>query len=100
MATTNTFNIDDLFGTEPGAIANALPARVMRVTMENKALLVNKGQLYAGTGETVKIDIVTESGDTITYNIPVTQAVPAPSVTGSVLTYTGVGETGLQWVKP
>lgn len=83
---------------EVGAIKNNLPGRAMRVAMENKALLALKGQLYAGTGPTGNSIVVTGmDGASVTYNIPKTAATPAPTTENTVLTYTGVGETGLEW---
>lgn len=83
---------------EVGAIKNNLPGRAMRVAMENKALLASKGQLYAGTGPTGNSIVVTGmDGVSVTYNIPKTAATPAPTTENTVLTYTGVGKTGLEW---
>lgn len=38
-----------------GAIKNALPAPVMRRSMENKNILAQKGSVYVGTGQTFKV---------------------------------------------
>lgn len=88
---------------ESGALANALPARAMRVGMENKGLLTAKGTSYVGTGATQTVTITTESGDTVEYNIPITTSTPAPPANASssnpyVLVYTG-GEAngGMEW---
>lgn len=92
---------NDLTSSKPnevGAIKNNLPGRAMRVAMENKALLASKGQLYAGTGPTGNSIVVTGmDGGQVTYNIPKTAATPAPTTENTVLTYTGVGKTGLEW---
>lgn len=92
---------NDLTSSKPnevGAIKNNLPGRAMRVAMENKALLASKGQLYAGTGPTGNSIVVTGmDGGQVTYNIPKTAATPAPTTENTVLTYTGAGETGLEW---
>ena len=83
---------------EVGAIKNNLPGRAMRVAMENKALLASKGQLYAGTGPTGNSIVVTGmDGGQVTYNIPKTAATPAPTMPNTVLTFTGEGDTGLEW---
>ena len=47
---------------ETGAIPNGTWANVMRVSMENKNLLAQKGALYVGTGETN--DVIDGSGNT------------------------------------
>lgn len=91
-------NLTSQNSNEVGAIKNNLPGRAMRVAMENKALLASKGQLYAGTGPTGNSIVVTGmDGTSVTYNIPKTAATPAPTTENTVLTYTGVGETGLEW---
>ena len=82
---------------EKGAIQNSLPGRAMRVAMENKSLLDAPGKLYAGTGRVNKFKVAGMDGVSVEYSIPQTVATPAPSSTGTVLTYTGNGETGLEW---
>ena len=82
---------------EKGAIQNSLPGRAMRVAMENKSLLDAPGKLYAGTGGVNKFKVIGMDGVSVEYSIPQTAATPAPSSTGTVLTYTGNGETGLEW---
>lgn len=82
---------------EVGAIKNNLPGRAMRVAMENKSLLDAPGKLYAGTGRVNKFKVTGMDGVSVEYSIPQTAATPVPPSTGTVLTYTGNGETGLEW---
>ena len=102
MNSNNTTMTDD---AEKNALANNLPGRVMRLSMENKNLLMEKGQIYAGTGNThpVTITYVDDGGSSsVTYNIPITEASPVPSSTATsgaplFLVFTGEGDTGLKW---
>ena len=103
MNSNNTTMTDD---AEKNALANNLPGRVMRLSMENKNLLMNKGQIYVGTGNThpVTITYVDDAGgsSSVTYNIPITEASPVPSSTATsgaplFLVFTGEGDTGLKW---
>lgn len=107
MNSNNTTMTDD---AEKNALANNLPGRVMRLSMENKNLLMEKGQIYAGTGNThpVTITYVDDSpggsggSSSVTYNIPITEASPVPSSTATsgaplFLVFTGEGDTGLKW---
>lgn len=103
MNSNNTTMTD---GAEKNALANNLPGRVMRLSMENKNLLMEKGQIYVGTGNThpVTITYVDDSGgnSSVTYNIPITEASPVPPSTATsgaplFLVFTGEGDTGLKW---
>lgn len=103
MNSNNTTMTDD---AEKNALANNLPGRVMRLSMENKNLLMEKGQIYVGTGNThpVTITYVDDAGgsSSVTYNIPITEASPVPSSTATsgaplFLVFTGEGDTGLKW---
>ena len=78
----NTIFLDD-----DGRIVNGLPARVMRMAMESKGLLKEKGSIYVGTGETeeVTVTIPGPSGtETIsyTYSIPKTASLNPPATAG------------------
>ena len=104
MNSNNTTMTDD---AEKNALANNLPGRVMRLSMENKNLLMEKGQIYVGTGNTHPVTITyvddgSGGSSSVTYNIPITEASPVPSSTATsgaplFLVFTGEGDTGLKW---
>ena len=89
-----------------GHIRNGLPGKPMRMAMETKALLDEKGALYAGTGasETISITGLGPTGptgaNTVEYSIPKTAKVAPPNGSGTYyLAYDGSTETGLKWVS-
>ena len=89
-----------------GFIRNGLPGKPMRMAMETKALLDEKGALYAGTGvsETVTITGLGPTGstgsNTVEYSVPKTAKVSPPNESGTYyLVYDGSTETGLKWLS-
>lgn len=70
------FNPEDLIESGSGAIPNGQLAPVMRRSMENKNLLVDRGSIYVGTGTTY--DTLDSEDGTNTYKTAITQALPPP----------------------
>jgi len=97
----------DSNSNEAGAIPANLPYKAMRLSMENKNLLENKGSIYVGTGTSTSVTITydevdsngTPTGKTITtsYAVPVTMALDPPPDNGR--TYVLTSKNGiLSWV--
>lgn len=96
---TTFSNIDvDKTGNECNVIPTNKYARAMRMRMEDKSLLRNKGAIYVGTG---KMQTVTPVPGGVEEEIPITAPLNPPLEDGIwVLTWTfsgGVGE--LSWQK-
>jgi hypothetical protein len=66
-----------------GAIEANIPAKLMRMSIENKNLLSKAGSMYYGTGavNTVYIKYIDSEGKAQqkSYNIPITKAVEPPA---------------------
>lgn len=70
-----------------GAIEANIPAKLMRMSIENKNLLSKAGSMYYGTGEvnTVYINYIKKDDNNndveekVSYSIPVTKAVEPPA---------------------
>lgn len=96
---TTFSNIDvDKTGNECNVIPTNKYARAMRMRMEDKSLLVNKGAIYVGTGKT---QTVTPTQGGAPEVIPITAPLNPPTEEGIyVLQWTFSGGKGeLAWVK-
>lgn len=71
------------FSDSNGRISDGLPARVMRLAMENKGLLSQRGAMYYGTGEIEEVTVTPQGGQSVTYEIPKTGAIVPPNVNGT-----------------
>lgn len=71
------------FTDSNGRISDGLPARVMRLAMENKGLLSQRGAMYCGTGVSDTVTVTPEGGQQVTYEIPRTEAVLPPDGNGT-----------------
>ena len=71
------------FTDSNGRISDGLPARVMRLAMENKGLLSQRGAMYWGTGEKDTVIVTPEGGQSVTYDIPKTEAIIPPDGNGT-----------------
>ena len=87
------------FTDSNGRISDGLPARVMRLAMENKGLLSQRGSMYYGTGETESVTVTPQGGQSVTYDIPKTGTIAPPTTNGNwVLTCTvSGGNVSMQW---
>lgn len=98
-------NAEDLVAN--GVLKNGLLAKVMRNSIETKALLANKGSIYVGTGQKNTVTVVPSEGITDTYNIPQTQALEplkssenvAEIASGQILVADNNANLGLKWRK-
>lgn len=98
-------NAEDLIAN--GVLKNGLLAKVMRNSIETKALLANKGSIYVGTGQKNTVTVVPSEGITDTYNVPETQALePLKSsenaeeiAAGQLLVADNNSSKGLKWRK-
>ena len=80
-----------------GFIRNGLPGKPMRMAMETKDLLRQKGSIYVGTGNSRTITLVGEDeGEGTSYTIYETEALNPPSETGTYVLKCINGT--LQWV--
>lgn len=96
---TTFSNIDvDETANECNVIPTNKYARAMRMRMEDKALLVNKGAIYVGTGKT---QTVTPTQGGAQEEIPITAPLNPPTEEGVyVLQWTfSQGKGELAWVK-
>lgn len=87
------------FSDSDGRILDGLPARVMRLAMENKGLLSQRGSMYYGTGETESVTVTPQGGQSVTYDIPKTGTIAPPTTDGTwVLTCeVSDGDVSMQW---
>lgn len=82
--------INDEVSKEVGAIPDNCWANVMRVSMENKNLLSDKGSIYVGTGQ--KNSVTDGAGDT--QEICQTKELKGPTKSGMVLGSNGPDSVG------
>ena len=70
-----------------GYIRNGLPGKVMRMAMESKSMLKDKGAVAVGTGEVVQVNVNTGAEENDTYTIAKTKAAVPNSSQNQVLAF-------------
>ena len=81
-----------------GYIRNGLPGKVMRMAMESKTMLQEKGSVAVGTGESIQLSVSTgPTGPTDTFTFFKTKAVNPTSGQNQVLAFDSAN--GAHWAE-